>query len=333
MLFADLVKLWNRFFFSEVSPLTVAAYRFLLGILVFNNFLLLLPDLYNFFGSRGWTSHDSVIAWTGMSGLTVFNFMPNNDTYLTGCIAVFMLAAASLSLGFKPRLCAFILFLGLNSLYHRDPFILNAGDTYMRNTMFFLIFAASGNAISLNRWLERRRAKKIAGSASPPSGLDFDNYKPVSIWPLRLLQLDLALVYCHTFYKKFWGAPWYDGTAVYFSSRVEDLQRFPLPFIFDHLWTIKFLTYSALALELSLFTLIWFKATRYYVIAAAVCFHLTIDYHMNIPFFEWLMIISYVLFIEPKDLAWVLRIARARLQGKAVSKVMLKEMEEKPLQT
>jgi len=317
MSYSDLFKLWDKFWFSETSPLTVAAYRMLLGILSFLTFLFLLPDLYIFYGSKGITTFGGVTDWTGTTGLTIFNLVPENDAFMTACVAVFVIASATLALGFKSRLSAIILFIAFNALYHRDPFILNSGDSYMRVSVFWLIFAASGNAISLDRWLKKKRNQDLGDSSGP----DFDNYKPVSAWPLRLLQLQLALVYGHTFYRKFWGASWFDGVAVYYSSRVEDLQRFPLPYVFEHMWTIQFLTWATLVLEFALFTLIWFKETRYIVIALAVAFHLTIDYHMNIPFFEYLMISSYVLFIYPQDLAWFLRLVAARLnKNKTASK-------------
>jgi len=309
---ADLVKIWDRFWFSQSSPLPVAAYRILFGAISFFNFLFLLPDLYVWLGSRGVTSRQEVINWTGVPGLEIFNIFPDNDNFMTFCIVVFMVASIGLCIGFKSRLCSVILFIGFNALYHRDPFILNSGDTYMRVSVFWLIFAATGNALAVD-------SRKNARTVENPSGSVFDNYKPVSIWPLRLLQLQLAMVYCHTFYRKFPGASWVDGNAVYYSSRVEDLQRFPMPFIFDHLWTIQFFTWSTLALEFALFTLIWIKETRYIVLACGVIFHLTIDYHMNIPFFEYIMIASYVLFVDSKDIARVLRFFRDRLCKKTLA--------------
>ncbi|MBS1997800.1 MAG: HTTM domain-containing protein [Cyanobacteria bacterium SZAS LIN-2] len=309
MSYTDLLKLWDKFWFTESSPLPVAAYRLLFGALALGTLIFILPDLYVFYGARGITTAQGVVDWTGTPGLTVFNLVPNNDVFVTICYVIFMLAALALSVGYKPRIASVILFLGLNALYHRDPFILNSGDSYMRVSVFWMIFAASGNAISVDRLLKKKQNKESTDLEGP----DFDNYKPVSVWPLRLLQLQLALVYCHTFYRKFWGANWFDGNAVYYSSRVEDLRRFPLPFVFENMWTIQFLTWGTLVIEFALFTLIWFRETRYLVLAGAVIFHLVIDYHMNIPFFEYLMIASYVLFIYPEDLARFLRFINKRL--------------------
>lgn len=138
-------------------------------------------------------------------------------------------------------------------------------------------------------------------------------YKPVSLWTLRLLQLQLALVYCHTFFCKAPGSVWVDGTAVYYSSRIEDLVRISLPYVFEHLWSIYFLTYSTLIIELALWTLIWFKEFRYIIIIIAIIFHLTIDLHMNIPLFEWMMIASYSLYVYEPDMRHIVMAITNRL--------------------
>lgn len=292
-----ILQAWDKFWFSEISPLSVAVYRILLGFITIAFVLLLIPDLFVWFGSQGMCSNQAVADWNNGHRvfLNLFSFCPDNDNFLIAFHSVFFLAAVALMLGFHARWAATICYLCLTSLYHRNPFIFNAGDTYLRVTSFWLIFAASGNALAVTG---RKQTSK-------PDG-DYNNYKKVSIWPLRLLQIQLATVYWHTFFCKIVGGPWIDGSAVFTASRIEDLQRLPLPFVFEHAWTIKFLTWSTLGIECALFTLIWIKEFRYWVIAFAVIFHLTIEYHMNIPLFEWLMIVSYVLFIEPEHLALAL---------------------------
>ena len=57
-----------------------------------------------------------------------------------------------------------------------------------------------------------------------------------------------------------------------------------------------------MVIELSLWTLIWFKEFRYWVLAAGVLLHLGIDWSMNIPLFEYIMIASYIVFIDASDI-------------------------------
>ena len=304
-----IIAAWDKFFFSETSPLTVAVYRIFLGAMICQFIYLLIPDMFVWFGSHGIASIASVHEWSVVDGFNILLLAPNNDNFLIGFFVVFALAAISLTLGFHTRTAAVICFLCILTLYHRNPFLFNSGDTYVRVSLFWLIFSASGKALSLDRLKEQKNKQDVSH--------DFLSYTPVSIWPQRLLQLQLALVYAHTFVAKVFGQTWIDGTAVYYSSRVEDLQRFSLPYVFDHLWTINLLTWGTLLLEFALFTLIWIKETRYWTLVAAVFFHLTIEYHMNIPQFEFLMIYSYVLFVEPEHIAQALRFFVSKCRPKA----------------
>lgn len=308
MTLRELYAIWDKFWFSETSPLPVATYRILLGILMMGFVLLLIPDLFVWFGANGIVSNQAVADWSNGQSvyLNVLSFFPDNDTALVIFHCLFFASAFCLMIGYQTRIASILCFIFLASIYHRNPFIFNSGDTYMRVTTFWLMFSAAGSALAIDG---RKQRLKENG--------DFTEYKNVSIWPQRLLQLQLTTVYMHTFFSKIVGGPWIDGTAVFTASRIEDLQRLPLPYVFEHAWTINFLTWSTLCLEAALFTLIWIKDFRYWVIAAAVCFHLTIEYHMNIPIFEWLMISSYVLFIEPRHLARAFTWLRRKLARRA----------------
>ncbi|MBP9094768.1 deoxyribonuclease HsdR, partial [bacterium] len=55
-----ILQAWDRFWFSEVSPLSVAVYRIFLGFLCAAFVLLLIPDLFVWFGSQGMCSFQAV---------------------------------------------------------------------------------------------------------------------------------------------------------------------------------------------------------------------------------------------------------------------------------
>lgn len=295
-----LSKLWDQFWFSETSPLVVAVFRILIGIILILFILLLTCDLFVWFGQYGITSNQTARNFAQFVGLNVLNINRDNDGFLLAFFTLFFLAAVSMTVGYKTRLSTFIVYLCLTSLYHRNPFLFNSGDTYMRVMSVWLIFSASGQALSLDNWLKGKQSADLI-------------YKPVSIWPQRLLQLQLNLVYLHTVVAKAWGDSWVDGTAVYYSTRIEDLVRVKIPYIFDQLWLCQFFSWGTLVIEAALFSLIWIKELRYYVIVLAVFFHLMIDLHMNIPLFEWIMIFSYVLFIDSEDLRRFLLWGRSKL--------------------
>ena len=64
---------------------------------------------------------------------------------------MFLLFAVFLTVGFLSRFSSVAVFLCLVSIHQRNLFILNSGDTILRVTGFFLMFAPTGAAISVDR--------------------------------------------------------------------------------------------------------------------------------------------------------------------------------------
>jgi hypothetical protein len=63
-----------------------------------------------------------------------------------------------------------------------------------------------------------------------------------------------------------------------------------------------------------MWTLVWFKEVRYYVLLAAVVFHLGLDWSMNIPQFQFIMITALITFVDPSDLSAL--VDKIRLRSK-----------------
>jgi len=61
-----------------------------------------------------------------------------------------------------------------------------------------------------------------------------------------------------------------------------------------------------MALEFSLGVLIWVKDLRYILLALGLLFHLSLEYSLNIPMFQWDILSAYILFVDPADItrAW-----------------------------
>lgn len=293
----SLIAGWNKFFFEPQSPLPVALFRICYGLLMLQLFCLqLLPDFDFWYGPQGVLSFATVHKYF-YSGDPVFNVMAlfANDTaklhlYLYSLIA----ASVFLTFGFLTRYSALYLFAGMVSLHHQNPFNINGGDCFMRLVAFYLAMSYAGEALSVDRWIK----KKFSKEPLP------DKYWP---WAQRMLQIQICIVYWQTDVAKLAGEMWINGTAVYYASRLQDLHRFSLPFIFDNPVISKLLCWSTLFVETALWTLIWVKQFRYWVLLAGVGLHMGIDYTMSLPLFEWAFICSYVLFIEPDDLVKVYR--------------------------
>jgi hypothetical protein len=281
---------WDRFLFEPVSPVPVAVYRILFGVILLLNGLFLLPDAAALYGPEGVLPRDVARGLPHASGLNILAWVPETNGWVYAFFAVYLLAAACLTVGLLTRASAAVAFLCLVSLHHRNLIVLNSADTFLRLASFYLVFSAAGRALSVDRWLRVRRGIEPPGEPAPAAP-----------WAQRLIQVQLAVAYLATVHAKLHGFPWVFGTAVYYVARVREFDRFPVPYLFDHLWTIKLLTWGTLVVEFALGALVWLRDLRYPVLLAGVMLHLGLEYSMNIQLFQWVMLSAYVLFIDPRD--------------------------------
>ena len=295
------VETWERFWFRETETSTLALFRIAFGIVVLAWTISLAPALYSFYDDRGiLPSYPD--GGSGAWGLLQLN----SSTAAVTIVYLFLLVGAlCLVFGFKTRLAAVVVFVCLISFGRRNPWVLNSGDLLVFVLAFYLMLAPSGAALSVDRWLQSK------------SG--FWEFPLRSLWPLRLIQVQVSLLYFFAVWEKLRGETWNDGTAVSYAFRIEDLERFPVPgFVTDSLLLVNLLTYGTLAVELSLAILVWNRKLRPWALLLGVGLHLGIAYAVRVGFFSVASLVAYIAFLPPETVSeWVYRLrdrtARSRL--------------------
>lgn len=252
MRMAQIIELWNRFWFTKQSPLPLCVLRIFYGLLVIAYALQWLPDLANFFGPDAVVTVKALRHHGHATGFSIFFMLPLTEQLVTTTWAVLFIAAVLSTIGLFTRASLIVTLICILSFHHRNVMILHSGDSILRLIGFMLVFAPAGAMLSVDRLLRGRKD----GDAEPM----------MDAWPLRLVQLQLTALYCQTFFGKCAGATWFDGTAVYYASRLEDFYRFSVPYVFDHMWTCQLLTWGAIGTEFALWSLIWVKELRYPVL-------------------------------------------------------------------
>lgn len=287
----SLAAAWNRFFFAPQSPVPIALFRVLYGLLVIADLLLLRPDWLTWYGSHAWVSRSTMHAMESGTRINLFAILPPGDIWVGALFSVFLGSAVLLTFGLLTRASSIGVFLCLVSIQQRNLFILNPGDGFLRVAGFFLMFAPAGAALSIDRLIRIRTGRE--GPEIPP--------KPP--WAQRMIQFEMAILYFSTFWWKSLGAEWVNGTALFYVYHLDEFRRFPLPAWVMLPAMVRLGTWVTLAVEFSLGTLVWFKELRYWVLSLGVVLHLVLEYSLNIPLFQWVILSSYVLFIDPADLA------------------------------
>jgi hypothetical protein len=286
----------DKFFFAETSPASLAVFRILLGLCVLTTAILMVPDLFILFGPDAVVSVETVRKWYGCPHFSMLTSFPNSFEAVTITWIALVWSSVAMIFGWHTRISALVVMLCLASFHHRDPFAVHSGDTLLRLFSFMLIFSAAGAMYSLDA-TDQSRSKKYA------------------IWPQRLIQLQLAGMYAQAFFCKVIGPTWQDGSALYWILKLEDYARFPLPIIPDHYWMLQVATWGTLWIEFALFTLIWVRPIRKYVLATGILLHLGIDYALNIPVFEWVTMAAYMAFIDGEATARFVENWKTKLTG------------------
>ncbi len=297
-----IVKFFDDFFFKPAPVHTVAILRIALGVLLFFHWFSLWNNLDFFWSPDGIISLETAVKYNGLYRFGLFELLPD-DVRASAFLALLNLfGVIGMTLGLFTRTSTALTFLTLISFHNRNIFILNSADVVLRNFLFLMILSPAGDCLSLDRLVRRwRGTASVVADKSP--------------WALRLMQVQLSVIYIATVMFKLKGNAWVDGTAVYTATRLDEFVRFPLPLL-NHLLLLKLLTWGTLAVEFALGTLIWIKELRYWVLLAGISLHLGIEMTMIIPLFEWVMIAMMIVQVPPQDMKKFLQAVSDRLRAK-----------------
>jgi len=290
-------RAWERFFFAPTSVATMVVVRIAFGLVALAWTASLAPDLASFFTRRGIVPvQPSNRFWIGVLSPSA----PDWAVYLTW--ALLLVAAVCLTVGYRTRLSSVLVFVGIVSFERRNPLIFNAGDVLVRNLAFYVMLAPAGIALSVDAWRRTRAGFWTFAKRAP--------------WALRLIQIQLSVVYASTVWAKVRGNDWNDGTAVSYALRLEDLARFRVPsFVATNLALSNLFTFGTLAIEASIAVLVWNRKARPWVLGAGVVMHLAIALNIMIGFFTMAMLAAYLSFVPPDAMERLIGRVRRRLDN------------------
>ncbi len=300
---ARLAPGWNRFWFDPVPTSTLALVRIAYGLVLLAWCGFMSFDLVAFFSGSGVLPERLALPWT-WSLLEAFP----SDLALFILFALLVVAAACVLVGWHTRLAAVVAFVALVSFERRNLVVLNGADILLRLFALYLALAPAGASFSLDRWRHHRDR--------------FWEFPARSPWPLRLVQLQLSVLYLSTVWLKLQGTTWRDGTAVSYAWRVAEVIRFDLPaWLTSSAPVMALATYLTLAVEVALAVLIWNRRARPWVIAAGVALHLSVLATIRVGLFSVTVFVGYLAFTRPETATRWLLALRKRL-GHARSPVL-----------
>ena len=283
---------WQVFFHEPCSTAPLVLFRILVGVVLLMNGLLLAPLIDDYYAADGlWPA----AIWRQQSerrSLCLLRWLPDSTGLFRWFLAMHLLACVCFLVGFQFRLSAMVVFVTLVSIHHRNASILSSGDSLLRLLVFFCCFSDAAGGLSVDHWL---------------GGHAMTEFHQTDPWALRLMQIQVSIVYLRTVYWKLCGASWRNGTAAWYPLWVDAYVRFRPPRVLLKPALIRLATWGTLVEELLLGAGLWVTELRYPLLITGVLLHVLFDVVLNLQLFSWIMVCSLLLFIWPQDSEWLLR--------------------------
>jgi len=297
-----IVEAWQRFWFRGIPPHIYALLRIAIGTISLLS-LLGLSDLSEFWDLDGFVPIDRGLGlkpWLFLYGL---GNVGGRVLFFGGLASYFCMAV-----GFRtPWAVAMSLVASITELaWNYFPLSGAFGTTQV--ILFCLIWADCGSVWSLDAWLKARRV------AAPPVSL-------APIAPLRLLQIQVALIYLNTGLRKMFVDQWRDGTAVHFVIDNNVFRRFPVHVPPGLEGFTVFLTYATLFWEIGFALLILYGPARRVALVLGVLLHLGMFAVIEIGPFPWVMLASYMAFLDPETVPWLMDRVEGYLSERRVAPI------------
>ena len=274
---------WNQFLFRPIDVAQYSALRIGLGTLVTIYFIQLLPFYPVQFSQEGWlaTRQDLLLPNSGPWSV-LFLLGDKTQTLYFFLTAIF--CASAFTLGFFTKVTGWISLIALISVWNQNPLILDGDDAILRVMLFYLLLSPCGRVLSLDSGFKCPRVKS-------------------EIWPLRLIQFQLALIYFVSGWVKFHSPEWQDGSVLQYVLIHPEYSRWdftPLltnPFI---LLLMSTLTFIIMWWEVLFPFLLFHPKSRCICIFIGIAFHLGLLIFMNLRWFSEIMLVLYLAFVPDR---------------------------------
>lgn len=219
-----------------------------------------------------------------------------------GLVWVGVAAAVAMTVGLATRVAtatatlvvAYNVFLSATHFHHNRAFLLIL--------LLAVTLAPSGQILSVDAWLRRRRTGRPVSDLAP-------------LWPLYLLRAQVSLVYLASGGSKLLDPDWWSGLVTWQRLlRVEDqVAASPLGWATGVLTDRAFHTGAAkvvILTELAIAFGLWSRRTRLLAVWLAMAFHLAIQASANVQVFSWAALAALVIWATPAARDRELRLRR-----------------------
>lgn len=290
----NIFKIWDNLFFSRFDPVSLSAFRIFLGITIILMFIAELPNWERFYSSNGVVSLNEELYKPPFYKYSLFfifeRFLSVKYLWYLGFIV-----SVIFTIGLFTKFSTIFLYIFFMSKAHINPLIMGGYDLLIPMFLFYASFTNLNYYLSVDKILNKNKKQ------------------PILIWPMRLIQITIMLIYITTgLYKLVSDPAWLNGEAAYWTIVQNIWGRTNLfPVLRDKILFFSIVaTYYTLLVELLFPLFVCIRVTRMFAVFAAIFFHFMLIVFMNhVDFFQLSMIAGLLLLIpDLKMRDWLIRV-------------------------
>jgi hypothetical protein len=282
---------WNAFWHSPADPTLLGLLRICAGLMLVYTHAVWGLALDDFFGPTAWLS--PALVRTIEAGQYMYSFwfwVPSQ--WMWPAYALSMLIFVLFTLGLWTRVTSVLALFTAISYVHRVPAALFGLDQINIMLTLYLAIGPSGQTLSLDRWLQKRRLGEKTPSPSPSASANLAQ---------RLIQVHMCVIYLFAGLSKLQGPSWWTGEAMWRAFANLEYQSLDMTWLAWHPWLVNVMTHVSVIWEISFCVLIWKPLWRPIVLGGAVALHVGIGLCLGMWTFGLIMLVGCAAFL-PNEL-------------------------------
>jgi hypothetical protein len=296
---------WNTFWYTPADPTLLGVLRICTGLMLVYTHAVWGLALNDFFGPTSWMS--PALVRSIEAGQFTFSFwfwVPSG--WMWPAYVLSMLIFVCFTLGLATRVTSVLSLLTAISYTQRVPAALFGLDQINVMLTLYLSIGPSGQTLSLDRWLLRRRLGEKTPAPAPSANANLAQ---------RLIQVHMCVIYLFAGLSKLQGPAWWSGEAMWRAFANLEYQSLDVTWLAWHPWLINLMSHVSVVWEIAFCVLIWKPLWRPVMLAGAVVMHAGIGLCLGMWTFGLIMLVGCASFLPNEAVRQLVSSAGRRWAG------------------
>jgi hypothetical protein len=282
------VEGWYRFWFTQPDLRQLELVRIGVGLSLFFIYFFEAGRLDELYTEDGWVPLSGLAKLRENPAFFSVFYRITDLAQVTAIWALMLVLCLAFTVGLQTSWIKWIVWILHISFQNRAPEVSYGVDSITSNLLIILCVTPVGRTLSVDAWLRRDRPPRIEWLPALQ-----DARASVG---LRLVQIQMVIVFFFAGTQKLQGADWWDGDAIWYAMTDFEFSVLPLAPFAEHMWLVNLLTYGSILVELGYAFLVWDRKTRPIFVVAAIVLHIGVAISLGLVLFAVPMIAGHLAF-------------------------------------